>query len=643
MSEAEILHNFVDPFDPDDEDATPVPGLYLVKIDRGSGFWNQEVADQEKLRNQELAQLEQIAFEIGEVNAASQIARVKEQQAISDYQALLATDPSEAEISAARRDLQKASKAWWKYRAQLEYLGDIQEKHRTALDACDKRLRELAANGPTLTREVWAADGYEQYQPGEFVRVIDLTIEVPVCVIAPVFDREDQINEDVGAERWRANKHGYRLQRRLHSPAALALNLVSMPAVQQERPRYRAARILEKTTKGALVEYDKVYSSATLGPVDLSADPFGNDIRQQWLNARYGNRGLGAFVAGDHVLVKIYDNDWDSPKNKIIGFISNPRKPWVSYRLGRDYLPDRVNNGGTTLQNTGQRFGRWFFTDINYAELIRQGRQVDVLWNGSTNLFGEPSDEWQQSHYHYEIKCWIRRRVEDIDTSPDPGFQTGSLNEAPANVAFAWTQGPGDAVNGQDTYNFIFYEDADYINGSGSSYMPQYWFSQNNLKNVFYFWAGKNAGGPNADWLNLPAQCAIYVDGCLSQTFANLMATTYYGESLWPRIPFSTAPNPWKDWPLSPFDSPVFKYPDDFNVDALGGESQRNFAYWEAYDGIVQDEALLDLGAPPGALASEWGYWNGTRRISDRWAGYVMKEPPLLGDSYPLPQPIRLG
>lgn len=656
MSEAVIEENLRDGKPAtENEPAFPgAPGLYRLKIDRGVGFWEKQKAEWSRLLEQEHAQIVKIEAEIETENQNNLAAKIAQDNAVAAFRlVILDQDSTDAEIDQARKDLKAASKDWWKLRARILYLEDILEKHNLAFDRCERELEALRLNGPFEYRIAWASDAYADYEVGQTVPVWDLALETKEVVIASMFDFEERwANEELwGTVKYDARKHGYRLQRRLHGPASLALNLVSMPAIQQERPKYRAATVLSKDAYGLKIEYFKEYSSATLnGFKALSADPYKNAIIQAYVGARYGSRSSDAFRPGDRVVVKIFNNDFEDPDNVVVGFLDNPRTPWSVRLVEGDFPQARKEfpEGGEASESPW--YGGFLSIDVNLCQAIRDGKTVDVLWHGcqfdETKPIGDDDrwtidhNGWQQSARFWEFPTTWRQTWADIDGSLDPGFQ-GSPRNGPPQSAFCWTSGLGRGVNGLDTPHFFFTEDAKLCNLSGEPNWEEYWLAENDQKNIVTFWNGGNNpdSGDGRRWHNRPIQVAVYVDGILVLTMAQFIATTWFESSLYNLVPNAgVAPVPWYAWPGNPqTDSPVFKYPEGFQLDG----PNLGYGYWEAFEGPEQRDELCALSRPDDAASNRdmFGSWNGGRRISDRVKGYTLRIPPALGDAYPLPPP----
>lgn len=603
-------------------------GYYKVMTDQGSERHAQKLAKAERDLEQANLQIEKINQEITNESLAVWSLKLDLDNAIAHYQVTTA-DPeaTEEDFKAAQDALRKANDTYRKQKVRIDYLEDIGGKWAlTAVDA-QERIDQCNLYPPNKVRYMWSADGYEGHQEGDIVRVLDLFIEGKLdqgdiqyeSVIAPRSDAELQWHDPHKKPRaYLENVDGYRLDQHLMTPAAWAVNVVLMPAVQQRVPRYRAGVVIGKDVCGLEVEHFKIYSSGSLKDL-VSADPYGNNPVVRKYNARYGARGIGAFQVGDKVVVKIYD-DYDDERNLVIGFLEKPREPWAARVVAPTYETQGEDPGTYTKQT---KYGRVLSTVNNYAQLIREGRQVDVVWNGP-NPDGSSSNDWRQSERFWQF--------------PTTWDQTtfGQQLDGPPESAFCWTSGAGSGINGLDTFHFFFFEYGRLLPYSGVEDTIEYNLAQIGelgLENCFYMGSDAYTGFPGdpgqTRWQNRPIQCAIYVDGMLSETLAIIQATTFFPRNFYDRVPGPNALMAWYEWPNDPSVCRVFT-PRDFSAYNDG------FAYWDAYSGVRQTQEDYELAIAN--IAGAYPY-EGPNQIEDRVPGYTMKTPPLLCDIWPILPP----
>ena len=614
---------------------------YQVKTDQGREQWEQKKAKAERDLEQSQLQIEKIDEEITAEKAKIWSLELARDAEISAYSAVINTpDSTEAEQDAARKKLQDANDAYRKEKVRVDYLEDIRGKWQLTGNDAQQRLDQCELYPPEQIRYMWSADGYEGHAVGDIVRVLDLYIEGKFSqdgrtfesVIAPLSDDEDQWYDPSYSDtrkNYNAKFDGYRLDQHLLSPAAWAINVLIMPSVQQRHPEYRAGVVIGKSPDGLEVEHYKVYSSASL-KTRLSADPYDDEIVIKKYNARYGNRHLGAFAIGDEVVIKMY-NGYDDPRNVVIGFIRNPRDAFATRMIG----PESNNQFENFVSYTRQTIYPMFMQTIhNYAQMIRDGRRVDVVWNGPDEE-GNPTDEWRQSERFYAARnYWYQEEVEVPVSS-----------RGPPNSTFFWTSGVGGGVNGVDTFYFAFYEYAglmpfsgapgfinDLCNTEGPLGPPNICWIDNDVKDGWY---GQIDGVPGETrWMNSPVQAAIYVDGMHVETVAKIQCTSYWPRNRHYRVPDKFSKRPWPGWPNAPEYSPAFQ-PRDFSI----YEGEEGFAYWQGYSGVHHTEEDY-YRVPLNAQWTDHIYpYTGPNLIERRIEGYKMKHPPLVGPIWPFARP----
>lgn len=615
-------------------------GYYQVKTDQGLEYWEGKKRKAERDLEQSNLQIEKIdeekTAELFKLNSL----KLDRDLEIAVYQVVVDDpDATKADQDAARKKLQDANDAYREQKVRVEYLEDIRGKWQlTGIDA-QKRLDECELYPPEQIRYMWSADGYADHAEGDVVRVLDLFIEGQLeqgqvtyqSVIAPLSDDEAEwFDPSYSETRKPYNKKvdGYRCDQHLLSTAAWAYNVTIMPAVQQRAPVYRAGVVIDKTPDGLEVEHFKVYSSASLKN-RLSADPYDDEIVIKKYQARYGNRHLGAFGIGDRVVIKMFDG-YDDPRNLVIGFVENPVDPWATRAIGPVFQTELENNASYTV-NTQYP---WIMqTRHNYAEMIRQGRRVDVIWNGPDEE-GNSTDEWRQSERFYSWPAyWYQEEV----------FVPAS-SRGPEDSVFFWTSATGGGVNGVDSYHFAFYEYAGLLpfSGGGGFFnelantepplgpMNICWID-NDVKDGWY---GKTDGEPGETrWLNHPIQAAIYVDGMHVETIAKIQCTSYYPYQFQYKVPDAYSKKVWPGWPNDPIYSPAFQERDFSRF-----EGETGFAYWQALSGVHHTEDDYNRVPNTGWTTVVYPY-EGPNLIEKRIEGYKMKLPPLVGPIWPFAPP----
>ena len=282
-------------------------------------------------------------------------------------------------------------------RKKLAQLQEEQAKKRKAgLEALKARLEAPI--------DAWCADLTEDLEPDTVVATVEVPNELGgnTIQIRPAYSDSADYQEE---------RDGHLAPALAQTPSGTFYNAAMLPGKQKWAPQYRYGTIR------TIAPYSAVGDPAQTCTVDLVDEV----SSQQSLNVNYESVlllvpavymdcDLGAFTAGDEVLIEFEDRDWDKPT--IIGFKKNPEKcEWRIFALIKLRL---IKGYGGAYEEFSS-----LVTPINLDQPFESGNQemaeVSTLWdcdrNRVVNVSGASlptlSSNWEQKFFDMlEIDDW---------------------------------------------------------------------------------------------------------------------------------------------------------------------------------------------------------------------------------------------